>query len=275
MKKFLFFIFFLAALGAAGFFLGWTHLTVPPGSYGVMRSKTHGLETQVIRDGEFRWLWYKAIPTNAEVYVFDIYPVRRVVRSTGTLASGQVYASLAGLEADFSWEISGEIRFNLRPELLPELVDRELIKGVLDLDEFEENLALRIETMVLGRIKAYADNDDEEALETLILTGSLPGLNNEISRAFPEIDNLHCIFRVVRLPDFVLYRSMRGLYREYMEQQSFVLRQDILREAQNRIETRIRMDELSQYGELLTRYPVLLELMALENSLIPALNIGN
>ena len=275
MKKFLFFILLLIILGAAGFFLGWTHLTVPPGSYGVMRSKTHGLESLVIQDGEFRWLWYKMIPTNAEVIVFNINPVRRTIRSTGTLASGQAYASLSGLEADFSWDISGEIRFNLRPELLPELVSRELVKSDLDLRQFEEELAFRIETMILGRIKAYADNDDEEALETLILTGSLPGLDNEIIRAFPEIENLHCIFRVVRLPDFVLYRSTRGLYREYMEQQSFVLRQDILREAQNRIETRIRLDELAQYGELLTRYPVLLELMALENTLIPALNIGN
>ena len=119
MKKFLVVLLFLALLGGTVFFLGWTHLTVPPGSYGVMQSKTHGLDPEVIRDGEFRWLWYKVLPTNVDVSVFTIGPVRRVIESSGNLSSGDIYAALVGITENFSWEVSGEFSFSLKPEALP------------------------------------------------------------------------------------------------------------------------------------------------------------
>ena len=273
MKKILFVFFLLIILGGTGFFFGWAQLRVPPGSFGVLRTKTHGLDAQVIREGEFRWIWYKLIPTNAAVLVFTVNPVSRAIRSTGALSSGEVYVSLAGLDAvDFSWEISGEIRFNVRPDMLPDLVRRENLRDNADLRKFEETLTFRIETMVLGRLLAYADSEDNRAMEALLLAGSLPELNNQIQRAFPEIENLHCIIRVVRLPDYALYRSVKALHREYLERQNIVLREDILREAQHRIETRLRLGELAQYGDLLTRFPVLLDYLALEKGFPPAGN---
>ena len=272
MKKVKIILLILIVLGTAGFFMGWTHLTVPPGSYGVLRTKSHGLESEIIQDGEFKWLWYKMLPTNAEVHVFNIDTVRRNLRSRGTLSSGDVYSSLAGLEADFSWDLSADLRFSIRPEILPELVRRERIKNNSDLRLLEEELAFRMETMILSRLRAFADSDNETAMENLGFSGYIPELNREIEMAFPEIENLYCIFRIGLLPDYALYRSMRGLYRDYLEQQSFVLRQDVLRDAQKRIETRIRLDELAQYGDLLTRYPILLDYLALENNINPLSN---
>ena len=264
MKKFLFVFIFVIILAGTFFFLGWAQLTVPPGSYGVMRSKTHGLESKVISDGEFRWIWYKAIPTNAQVSVFNLGPHKHSIRSTGSLPSGQVYAAMAGLDADFSWEITGELSFNLRPDLLPELTARENIKTNEDLGKIEENLALKIENLLLQRIRIYADGEDVEKMESLILGGSLPMLNNEIQALFPEVENLNCSIRVVRYPDYALYKSVKDLYQEYLAQQNETLRQDIVRDAQKRIETRIRMDELSRYGELLSKYPILLQYLSIE-----------
>ena len=271
MKKFFFILFLLIILGGAGFFLGWTNTTVPPGSFGVMRSKTHGLESQVIQSGEFRWIWYKMIPTNAEVSVFNISPVRRSIRSTGSLGSGQVFANLSGLSADFSWEITGELRFSLKPEILPELAGRENIRNDADLRRYEEDLAVRIETMALGRVMTLTNSGDEGAIESLVLTGTLPGLENDILRAFPEIENIHCVFRAVRLPDFDLYRALTALYRDYLERQNVALREDVLMDAQNRIGSRFRLDELSQYGEVLTRYPILLDFLAMDTGLTATL----
>jgi hypothetical protein len=265
MKKFLFFLLILIIAGGAVFFLGWGQLTVPPGSYGVMRTKTHGLEEQILRDGEFRWFWYKAIPTNAEVSVFTVNPVKRVIKSSGSLPSGQVYAALAGLEVDFSWEISGELSFNLKPDSLPELSVRESISDNEGLRKAEENLATRIENLVLQYLRNYADNADSDKIESIMLVSSLPELDNEILRAFPEIENLSCTVQVVRYPDFILYQSVKTLYREYIGRQSAVISQDTGREAERRINSRIRRDELTQYGELLTKYPILLQYLALEN----------
>jgi len=270
MRKFLFILLLLIILGGVVFFFGWAQLKVPPGSYGVMRSKTHGLESKVIRDGELHWFWYKLIPTNAEITVFTIEPVKYSIRSSGNLSSGQAYAALAGLDADFSWDISGDLGFSIRPDLLPELTSRESIKNNEDLRKAEQILAERIGGFVIQRLNGYADGENEKTMETLALAGSMPELNREIERVFPEIENLSCIFRVARIPDYPLYQSVKALYRDYLAQQSSVLRTDTLIEAEKRIETRMRMDELTHYGELLTKYPVLLQYLALEKGVFPS-----
>ena len=270
MKKFLIFMVVLIALGGTVFFLGWAHLTVPPGTYGVMRSKTHGLDSQTIRDGEFRWLWYKLIPTNVEISVYTIGQVRRSFRNSGSLPSGQVYINLAGFDADFSWEVAGEFSFSIKPDALPDIVAREIISDDAGLRRAEEDIAAGIENLILDRLKTYADNEDDTRMESLILTGTLPDLNREIERAFPQIENLSCTIRTVRYPDFELYRSVKSLYREYLEIQSAMLDPSVVREAEKRIDLRTRIDELTRYGELLTRYPVLLEYLTLEKTLLQA-----
>ena len=248
--------------------MGWTHITVPPGSYGVMISKTHGLEPNVIHDGDFNWLWYKVIPTNAEVFVFNIRPVRWPIRSSGALLSGDTYLVLAGLNADLSWEISGELRFNIKPELLPDLVGNNYIRDNDDLSFYEEELSRRIESMILGRLRSISDTADERAMENLLFTGSLPGLEAEIQRSFPEIENIHCDFRMARMPDFDLYYSVRAIYREYLEAQRIFLNDEVLREAQNRIAARVRIDILSQYGEVMTRFPILLDFLNMDSEIV-------
>ena len=268
MKKFLFFLLFLIAIGGAGFFFGWAQLTVPPGSYGVLRSKTHGLDPQVIREGEFRWLWYKLIPTNVTVTTYTLGPVTRPIRSSGSLPSGQVYAALAGVEADFSWEISGEISFSLRPEALPELTLRENLQSNEDLRRAEERLAARIENFVLQRLRAFAESGDEGRLQALMFTGSLPELDAEIQRTFPEIRNLLCTIRVVRFPDYALYRSLKELHREYLSLLSAALDPAIAAGAEARMGINLRLEELARYGGLLTRYPILLNFLALEKGLL-------
>jgi len=270
MKKFLIVLLVLIILGAAGFFLGWNHLTIPPGSYGVMRSKTHGLESKVIRDGDFGWIWYKLIPTNVKISAYTIGPVKRSFKNSGALGSGQVYAELAGLNADFSWEISGEFSYNLKPDCLPELTERENISDEAGLRKAEDTLSDRIESFVLQRLKAYADEGDDKKMETITVAGSLPELNTEIQNAFTDIENLSCTLRVVRYPDYALYQSLKALYQQYIARQNAALSPDIVKEAQNRIDLRTRLDELTQYGELLTKYPVLLQYLALEKGLTPA-----
>ena len=270
MKKFLIVLIILIILGGTVFFLGWAQLTVPPGSYGVMRSKTHGLEEEVITEGKFRWFWYKVLPTNATVSVFNLNPVRHSIRSSGTLSSGQIYANLAGLEADFSWEISGEISFSLRPEQLPALTVRENIYDDAGLRQAMESLAVRIENAVLQRLRNYTDNDYERKMEAITLNGALPELDSEISALFPEIEDFSCTLRVVRYPDYTLYEAVKKLYQEYLSRQSLAIRQDVIKEAENRIDIRIRLDELSRYGELLSKYPILLQYLALEKGIQPA-----
>jgi hypothetical protein len=267
MKKFFILLFILVILGGAGFFYGWVQFAVPPGAYGVMRSKSHGPDPQIIREGEFRWVWYKLIPGNVKIEVFNPSRISRSVKSSGTLPSGGIYASLAGLEADFSWEISGQFSFSLKPGALPSLVLKENISGDEDLRALESSFADRIEAYVLQLLFSYGE--DEGKMETLLVSGSVPELVESVEKAFPETEGFSCLFRGLRYPDYALYRSVRSLYEDYLRQQEFTLKTDLTGEAENRINSRLKLDELSKYGELLSRYPILLQYLALEKGLAP------
>jgi hypothetical protein len=268
MKKFFVFLLILIILGGTGFFFGWAQLSVPPGAYGVMRSKTHGVDPRVIRDWEFRWVWYKLIPTNVTTEVFSLNKVSRTITSSGVLPSGGVYASLAGISADFSWEVSGQFSFSLKGEALPSLTASENINADEDLRIYETNLAGQIEAHILDFLLSYSR--DSGKMEALLVSGSAPELTESVNRAFPEIEGFSCLIRSTRYPDYLLYRSLRSLYEDYLKEQELSFRNVLPAEAESLARSRQRLDELSKYGELLTRYPVLLQYLALEKGLNPS-----
>ena len=262
MKKFVFVFIFLLILGGAGFLTGWLEFSVPPGSYGVMRSKTHGVYDAVIREGELNWVWYKLIPTNAEIKVFELKPVHHSLNNSGTLALGMVYAAIAGIQADFSWRISGDFSFSVKPDALPALVQKEGIGTQDDLIALEREYCRRIEDLVLRRMNLIVD--DQSKMETLLLTGFLPEFVRDIETAFPELENINCHFGSVQYPDLGLYRALRELYEEYLAYQKRYLEGDIERNAEYWVSARLKLDELEKYGEILSRYPILLQFLAME-----------
>jgi hypothetical protein len=268
MKRFFVILLVLIILGGAGFFFGWAQLPVPPGAYGVMRSKTHGVDPRIIREGEFRWVWYKLIPTNVTTEVFSLNKVSRGIKTSGILPSGDVYTSLAGLSADFSWEISGQFSFNIKGEALPSLVASGNIASGEDLETCENMLADRIEAHILDFLVSYSE--DSGKMEAIMVAGSVPELAESVNRAFPEIEGFSCLIRSTRYPDYALYRSLRSLYEDYLKQFEERFRDVLSGEAESRTLTRQRLDELSKYGELLTRYPILLQYMAMEKGLDPS-----
>jgi hypothetical protein len=256
-------VFFILILGGAAFFFGWVQFRVPPGAYGVMRSKTHGVDTAVIREGEFRWVWFALIPTNAEVTVFTLKPVEQPIRVTGSLPSGDIYASLAGINTDFSYEYSGFLSFTLKPDNLPSLMTERGIANQEELEAFEKRIAGEIVSFSVQRLEEYAGEGNG------LLESSTDKLKGDILHAYPYIENLFFTMQTVRYPDFALYRSTREIYEDYLAKQRETL------EASISMEARFRLDELAKYGELLTKYPMLLQFLALqkgEDWKIPGLN---
>jgi hypothetical protein len=272
MKKFLIFLLFLLIIGGTGFYFGWAQFKVPLGSYGVMRSKTHGTDPQVFREGEFRWLWYMLIPTNAEMLTFSPKQVSRSIRNSGSLPSGRLYASIAELDTDFSWEISGDFSFSVKGDALPSLVLRENISNEQDLAMLEDNYARQTESLLLRRLASYGEN--ENRMEAILFASFLPELSREIESSFPELENVNCRIQALRFPDYGLYRSLKGVYDEYLAHQRKILEEDALVNAESRVGTRLRMDELQQYGEILSRYPVLLQFLAMEKGLPSSVSFG-
>jgi hypothetical protein len=247
-----------------GFFFGWAQLGVPPDSYGVIRSKTHGIDERLVVPGEFRWVWYKLIPTNTQTLVFRLDTVSRKISVQNMLPSGSTYAALTGVEADdFSWEIHGTFSFSLKSEALIPLVTAQNM-GPQELADFQQDIAGQIENFIVRRM-----NQSEEfagQIEDMLVNGESPALEKEILEQFPQITRFSLMLQSAKIPNFALYNHAKGLYDEFIAMQKDYLSGDMRERARNRSEFIGRLGELELYGELLTKYPLLLEFMALENS---------
>ncbi|MFP3088959.1 hypothetical protein LQZ21_01385 [Treponema sp. TIM-1] len=263
MKKLLIVLFFIIILGAGAFFLGWAQLTVPPGTYGVMRSKTHGVDSELIQEGKFRWVWYKLIPTNVVISNYSLKQINVSIQFEGTLPSASTYTSLSGLTADFSYQLSGSLSCTLKPDALPSLIAAKNITDEDDLRAYENSVAEELKNFVIQRLSSYAK--EEEKVEELLGFESTDRLKKDIAEAFPDLDNLSCSIYAVHLPDITLYRSIQALSKDYLERQRYLLQPEINVLADKHLDSLLRFDELTRYGELLTKYPVLLQYLAIEN----------
>ena len=259
MKKFFIVLFILIILGGVVFFFGWAQLSVPPGAYGVLSSKTHGVDPRPIQSGEFRWLWYKLIPTNVSISVFHIEPVERAINSRGQLPSGDVYAAFLGRHVDFSWEFDAVFSFSISPEELTSLAQENSIVTQDDLTRYQSSLADNIESLILLTFGSQENTAELEAF----LTGFSEELEKTVREKFPLIGSFSCFVRNVRFPDFILYRQARGLYEDFIAMQRDYTAASMTQMAESRIEMQMRLEELERYGELITRYPLLLHYLAL------------
>jgi hypothetical protein len=263
MKKIVATLFILIILGGVIFFFGWVQFRVPPGSYGVMRSKTHGVDPSVLREGEFRWEWYAVIPTNAEITVFTLGAIERPVLVKGDLPSGSIYSAFAGLPMDFSYEFSGSLSFTVKAEALPALMTERGVAGQEELEVFGGRLADEIASFAVRRLGLYVV--EGEAAADLLNSGAIGALQTDILGEYPEIENLFCGIHTARMPDIALYRSARRLYEDYLGAQQKMLETEFASSANRHLSAQFRLDELAKYGELLTKYPILLQYLAMES----------
>jgi hypothetical protein len=263
MKKFFITLFVLIVLAALAVFFGWAQMGIPPDAYGVIRSKSHGIDPQLVSPGEFRWVWYKLIPTNVKTAIFRIKPASREFFAKDTLPSGAVYQNFAGIGDGFAWEIKAGFSFSLKPEALVELVTDHNIDGQAELTHYEYDLAAQIEAFILRSMNA--DDDFAGHIEALLKNGESPEFEREILNAFPMLAAFSLWVKSAVVPDFALYRQLKELYENYIVLRKAHLGNELEEKAQKRVESQLRYDELEQYGILLTKYPILLEYLALES----------
>jgi hypothetical protein len=265
MKKALGFFIVLSILAGAAFFFGWAQFPTAPGSYGALRSKTHGMDPTVIRAGEFRWVWYKLIPTNTETLIFTPRRVSVPVAVRGTLPLADTYAEKTGITADFSYALEADLSFSIKPDSLPSLA---LTRGVTDqaaLEEYEQSLARELDFFARERLAAYAAQDQisggPEPLGDLRAVSAR--LEGELGSEFPDVENLSYDIRSAKMPDFALYATARSLYDDYLALQKELLGGEIAERAEQSFNEQLRFAELEKYGALLTKYPVLLQYLEL------------
>lgn len=263
MRKSVVASFIVAAAAIAAFAVGWIQFAVPPGSYGVLRSKTGGVDPRVLRNGDFRWAWERLLPTNAAVAVFTLASVEKEFSASGSLPNAAAYAPYAGADpSSFSYDVAGRVSFSLRPDSLPALVSSGAFSDQASLDAWLARTAEAAARHAVRRLHAYAE--DPEDLGLIAASGTSPRLLSDLERAFPDAENVSVSVSRAKFPDYALYGLGKKLYAAYVEQKGVALEGDVRLEAAAALRSRARFEELEKYGELLAKYPSLLHYLAIE-----------
>ena len=208
MKKFLACVFILAIFTGIVFYAGWTQFRVKPDTIGVVVSKTSGIDSKPVLNGEFAWHWQFLLPTNAEVRTFEIKPVNVEKTVTGTLPSGEAYAALYNADKLFDYSFSFDISLTVSPQSVVELVSLNKITNDSDLEAYLEGAAATLAQLASDYILKRASENSYFRPESLRREEILKGI--QIYREFPEIDVSTFALTQIKLPDYSMYRKIQG-----------------------------------------------------------------
>ena len=212
MKKFLACVFILALFTGVVFYIGWTQFRVKPDTMGVVISKTSGVDDKPVLNGEFSWHWQFLLPTNATVKTFHIRPFNTLKNITGTLPSGDAYASIYSASGLFDYSFTFEISLTVSPEALVELMKLNKITDDSDLTAYLEGAAGTLAQHAAAFLLSRAGSNPDFRAESLRREEILKGI--QIYKDFPEIDVSVFSIQNTKLPDYKMYRKIQSMQPE-------------------------------------------------------------
>ena len=257
----------LLLLGVAGyvFFAGWIQLLLPAETYAVLFSKTSGFEEEVLEPGRFVWRWQRALPTNVTLYIFDLSPHRATASVSGSMPSADLIQTMLPAPTDFGYETSFELVYRLRPEVLPLLVSEQGLRPD-DIDSWYQT-----QSQLIAEAATEAAMSDRGASLVGQPTRLAEFLTERVRSRFSDLEVTRVSPRRVRIPDLDLYERSRAAFLDLLAAQEEIRRAAVAGLAETRERelllddaSRSAVDRLRRYGEVLTEYPVLLELLQLE-----------
>jgi hypothetical protein len=262
MKKFIVLFILLLIVGGCGFFFGWIQILIPAETYAVIFTKTGGFDDQVVEAGKFTWRWERLIPTNMTLYKFELIPYSTRASFRSSLPSADIYSGALPERPNFNFEADIELEFRLKPESLPALVSQAELRP--------ETLSGYYEGIAADYAQAVAESASRDAdLSLMELQDSIAA--DFVSR-YPDLEVISLRLRRLVRPDPELYALARATYRELVKTQEEARKtaagQIALEQAKADAEIekeRASLQVLSEYGELLTKYPVLLKAIYVQN----------
>jgi hypothetical protein len=255
----------LAIAGLAAFLVGWLPLRVEPGTYAVIVTKTGGVDPVVVAPGSFRWSAAAFLPTNLRLVTFAPAMTERRLEAEGELPSAKAYGAFMAGEPDFSYSVSARLVAAPKPEALPELYERWGVRddeGLASWLASEMDLAAAELRASLGVSRDILAELDESSLALAI------------SAAHPLLDVRGVRLSASRMPDARLYAEARRLYGAYVERFASSLEAALAEASTRAAEDQVRLDVLARYGELLERYPALVDYLAIQAGLAPRPAVG-
>ena len=206
MKKFLISLFILIIFSAFVFFFGWTQYRVKPGEFGVVISKTNGIDETPIQNGEFSWYWQFLLPTNAILKTFTVEPVFVTKQIKGTLPSGEFYASFNQKET-FNYSFEFSMSLTVSEQNVITLLKENKITTQNDLSQYISNCADTIAQLAANfYLKKIQDNPNFR-LESVKRDELLREI--KFYEDCPLIELMNFSLVSSKVPDFELYDKLK------------------------------------------------------------------
>ncbi len=271
MRKIIVSLILLILVALSVFFIGWTTLVIPPGAYAVVLTKSSGWAEAPIPPGKFSWHWERLLPTNMNLFCFQLNPSSHEFSLSGELPQAGLYASFMPEKPDFSYEFRGSLFLRVKASALPGIVRDYSVRDEAGLklwiSQQAQDIAARLSQIVQLR-------SGESEYGALFASGGKALADNliaEIAEDFPRFDILSINIASYRFPDSKLYEQGKSIYTSYLgAKKSFI--EPVIRElAQKGALDEYRLESLERYGELLNRYPILIDYLAVERGMtLPA-----
>ena len=250
MKKALVSLIILILFGAAVFYLGWVQFDVPIGNYGLMLSKTSGVYPELIHSGKFLWRWERLLPTNTQLRLFSLDPVVQTDTFSSSLPSAQLYATKLEGNPDFTYTITVESTGKIQPQDLIPLVEQHNLQDQEALEKLIRDEIHQFNVAVTAYLLEETQNDTTGLRIQTVTTQELVEATAFTERA-PWLEIISTDIRNVKMPDASLYLTAKNAY----------LNSIIEGTGSQEITENNNFTALVNLGEILTKYPALVEFM--------------
>lgn len=261
----------IIASSFAGYF-GLVSRKIPDQSIGVIFTKTSGFKSRPVFPGKLYWLPEALLPTNVKIFILPDTTFSKDITISGELQHGSTYSEYLEQETDFSWKVALHLKYKIRPEALPGLLQDE---------------GLREETYA-----SYADSVYKEIAGALTTSYSQLFLNDHFSggdmfraeqfknitsdiftKDFDQLQLVDTTVTEFNIPDIDLYTRTKEHYMAILSVQADKLFSDITITAEEKSNQTIKIELLKRYGELFSEYPILIDFLGLDtpnvNKLLP------
>ena len=252
MKKFIFLLILILIASGTAFYFGWIRL--PENTQAVVYSNITGYENKTVKSGSFIWRWQKLIPRAFKLYIFDDSVHTTSVVSEGELPSGRVYSSILAGNPDFTYRISFSVKYVIDSALLPSLLEAgdidesSLPEWYKEKDREIENSGKNFITSMQNTSVSLTDSSELEKKLGDYLLENLSGIS------FSSIS-----LNSFNIPDMDLYSEAKRQYLNIIKNRENLVLESETKAASANADLERQLELLEKYGELLTKYPILLE----------------
>lgn len=272
MKKFIFWLIFLIIIAGVVFYFGW--IRVPENNLALGFSTITGYDTTFMESGKLNWRWQKLVPKCYILKMYQLETENAEVSVSQDLPSGDLYASEMAGNPDFSFAVKYAVTYKIKEDSLYAMATSGTL-GDGGLDTFYASVKEKIQNAaasLLGEEMAKAMDGgtfSQKALEDSVKA--------QIGGQLPDVEIISFETVEARFPDVELYKVAKAKYMENMEKKKEIAAQQEKETTDLNAKIDQRIELLKKYGELLTKYPILIEYFKTKNeSLLPeGLNIND